>query len=113
MVKITKKQNLLLIDIIGFHKIWALKHQLRVTKQDVISAYQNESELEKSKGFRFGTYIPNFITAGTFRKLDGTTNFWDVMNKKNTIIIELRNNFYHKLYLEVENPTETITLLTS
>ncbi len=110
MVQITKKQNLTTINILGFHKIWALKHQLRIQANDIVSVYQNESELNEYKGIRFGTHIPYLITAGTFLKKD-KCNFWDVIKKKNTVIVELKNNKYNKLYLEVENPIATINLL--
>lgn len=112
MVQITKKQNLITIDILGFHKLWTLKNQLRIQANDIVSIYQNETELNGFKGLRFGTLIPYLITAGTFFK-SGKRNFWDVMKKSNTIIVELKNNQYNKLYIEVENPTATINLLNS
>ena len=112
MVQITKNQNLVTINVLGFHKIWALKHQLRIQSSEIVSVYQKESELNEFKGIRFGTYIPYLITAGTFF-WKGKRNFWDVMNKSNTIIIELKNNSYSKLFLEVENPTTIINLLNS
>lgn len=112
MVQITKKQNLVTIDILGFHKIWALKHQLRIQATDIVSVYQDQLELDEFKGIRFGTFIPYLITAGTFLK-SGKRNFWDVMKKSNTIIVELKNNSYHKLYLQVANPTATINLINS
>lgn len=43
------------------------------------------------------------ITAGTYIK-KGKRNFWDVCNKKNAIIVELKDSYYHKLIIEVENP---------
>ena len=112
MVNITKTPQLIIIDLIGLHKIWAFKRQLRIPVNDIVSVYQNESELNQFKGFRFGTHIPFIITAGTYRKFDGTKNFWDVVNKKNTIIVELKNNEYSKMYLEVKNVNETINLLS-
>ncbi len=112
MVKITKKQNLFTINVLGFHKIWSLKHKLQIQSSDIVLAYQNELELKKFKGIRFGTHIPYLITAGTFYR-EGKRNFWDVMKNKNTVIVELKNNRYNKLYIEVKNPTETINLLNS
>lgn len=31
--------------------------------------------------------------------------------EKNTIIVELKNQYYNKLYIEVENPENTLSLL--
>ena len=50
-----------------------------------------------------GTQVPWVITAGTYIK-KGKRNFWDVCNKKNAIIVELTDSYYHKLIIEVENP---------
>jgi len=88
-----------------------LKSKINIPKENIIQAYQNEEELNSWSGWRIpGTYIPYLITAGTFYR-KGNRNFWDVMNKENTIIVELKDSFYNKLYIEVENPEETINLL--
>ena len=110
MVQITQKNNFVVVDVLGFHKLWALKHQLRIPKKDIVAIYQNQQELKNCKGLRFGTHIPNFITAGSF-SCNGATNFWDVMKKANTLIFELKNNTFKKLYLEVENPNDTLNRL--
>lgn len=112
MVKITKTTNLLIIDVLGLHKLWALKRQLRIPIIDIVKVYQNEVEFNKFKGIRFGTHIPGIITAGTYF-WKGKRNFWDVMNIKNTIIIELKNNYYTKLYLEVTDTIQIFELLKS
>jgi len=52
------------------------------------------------------------ITAGTFIK-KGKRNFWDVCNKKNALIVELKDSYYHKLIIEVENPELTIYILNA
>ena len=110
MVQISKTSNLVVIKILGFHKLWALKHQLRIPATDIVKVYQNEVEFNAFKGIRFGTHVPGLITAGTYF-LNGKRNFWDVMNKKNTVIIELKNNYYTKLYLEVQDTEQLFQLL--
>ena len=110
MVTVTSTGNQFIIKIKGLHKIWALKSQISVSKENVIKAYQDKKELNTWSGFRIpGTYIPYLITAGTFYKKGW--NFWDVVNKDNIIIVELKDERYKKLYIEVEHPEETIHLL--
>ena len=46
----------------------------------------------------------------TFYESDSTI-FMDIVNKKNVIIVELRDEFYNKLMIEVENPEVSMTLL--
>lgn len=110
MVTVTSNGNQFIINIKGLHKIWALKSQISVSKENIIKAYQDKKELNTWSGFRIpGTYIPYLITAGTFYRKGW--NFWDVVNKDNTIIVELKDEGYKKLYIEVEHPEETINLL--
>jgi hypothetical protein len=110
MVAISTTDDKYIFKIKGLHQIWALQDKITIPKNDIINVYQDESELKKWKGFRVGTYIPFLITAGTF-SWKGKRNFWDMAKEKNTIIVELKNHIYNKLYIEVENPTEAIELL--
>lgn len=110
MVSVTATSDKFIFQIKGWHQLWSFRDKISVLKEDVICAYQDESELKKWKGIRIGTEIPGIITAGTF-SWKGKRNFWDVMKHKNTIIVELKNNIYNKLYIEVENPEIAMQLL--
>lgn len=110
MVAITATSEKFIFKIKGWHQIWSLRDKIIVAKEDVVNVYQNPEELSKWKGIRVGTHIPGIIAAGTF-SWKGRRNFWDVMKNKNTIIVELKNNIYNKLYIEVENPEMAIQLL--
>lgn len=112
MVAISKSNDKIVFKIKGFHQIWALQDKIIVSTKDILKVYQDHNELRNWKGLRVGTYIPFLITAGTY-SWKGKRNFWDVMNKKNTIIVELQNHVYNKLYIEVDNPEEAITFLSA
>ncbi len=112
MVSVSYEDGTFIFEIKRWHKIWALESKIRVTREQIIKAYQNKEELTFWKGFRMpGTEIPGYIAAGTFYKKG--RNFWDVMNKNNTIIIELNNHYYKRLIIEVENPEEMLQLLNT
>lgn len=110
MVSITATPEKFIFNIKGWHQIWALRDKITINKEDVVNVYQNTEELKKWKGIRVGTEIPGIIAAGTF-SWKGKRNFWDVMKNKNTIIVELQNNIFNKLYVEVENPEIAMRLL--
>ncbi len=110
MVTIEIQDNNYVFHMKGLHKIWALRSKITVPKNDVVKAYQDQEELHKFCGFRVGTYVPFVIIAGTYY-LKGKKNFWDMTREKNTIIVELKNHYYNKLYIEVENPENTMSLL--
>jgi hypothetical protein len=112
MVNVTLNNDKFIFKILGWHQIWALRSQFSIPSQAVVNAYQDPEELKKWAGWRVGTYIPFLITAGVFSQ-KGKRNFWDVMRRKNTIIVTLENQIFDKLYIEVANPQETINLLNS
>ena len=112
MVSVTLDGDTFIFEIKGFHKIWAMQSKITISKENIIRAYQNKNEFTFWRGFRMpGTEIPGIITAGTFYKKG--RNFWDVMNKKNALIVELKDNYYKKLIIEVANPEETMRLLNT
>lgn len=58
-----------------------------------------------------GAYFPGIISAGTFYQ-DGGLVFWDVHDSTNAIAIDLEHERYHRLVVEVADPTAAIELIT-
>jgi hypothetical protein len=56
-----------------------------------------------------GTSIPGVITAGTFYQ-HGKQVFWDVHNPDNTVMIELKDERYNELVVEVADPSFAVEL---
>ncbi|KAA9339284.1 hypothetical protein F0P96_01265 [Hymenobacter busanensis] len=112
MVRITREGDTFLFDVQGLHKLWALKSYLRVPAAHVTSARQDPAALGGWwKGWRMpGTSIPGVFTAGTYL-LDGRRIFWDVLRKRNAIVVELVREEYDQLIIEVEDPAAAIALL--
>jgi hypothetical protein len=59
-----------------------------------------------------GTNIPGVLTAGTFYE-DGKRVFWDVHNPDNTVVIELKDERYNQLVVEVADPKAAVELVQS
>jgi hypothetical protein len=57
-----------------------------------------------------GTSIPGVITAGTFYH-QGKRVFWDVHNPDRTVVIELRDEDYNELIVEVADPSAAIEVI--
>lgn len=113
MVTIDKQGNNFIFEIKGMHKIWAFKSSLTIPIDHILNVRQNIEIINGWKGWRFpGTHIPFIITAGTFYK-DGNKIFWDVSNIKNCIIVDLKDEKYMQLIIEVINPAEAIKTLTN
>lgn len=113
MITINTTEDKFIFKINGIHKLWAFESEIKVFKKDIVRVFQSNEEFTFWIGWRMpGTSIPGVITAGTFYK-KGKRNFWDVVNKKKTIIVELKDSYYNKLIIEVKDPLEAINLLNS
>lgn len=111
MVAIEKNDKNFVFEVKGMHKVWALKSQLIIPIDHIITAYKNTREL-KWLGLRMpGTQIPGLITAGTFLADEGDI-FCDVANKEKAIMIELKDERYTNMIIEVEDVDAAIRLLT-
>lgn len=113
MVTVQKADDNFIFEIMGLHKLWALRSQLTIPVSNVINAYPNEQNLNWIQGLRIpGTHVPGLITAGTYIVKDGTI-FCDVVDHKKSIVVELQDEFYKKLIIEVDDPQGTIYLLSN
>ena len=113
MVDIIKENENFVFELKGMHKLWAFKSSITIPASHIVRVYQDDAKLEGWKGWRFpGTSIPFVITAGTYHT-SGETNFWDVTDKKNCIVIDLADEQYDHLIIDVENPEAAIGLLTA
>ena len=111
MVAIHKSDNNFIFDIKGLHKLWAFKSQITVSQSNIVNVQQVEGSLSIFNCLRMpGTYLPSVITAGTFFK-GGKKTFWDVVNSKKCIVVELKDSNYNQLIVEVENPEEAVEML--
>jgi hypothetical protein len=109
MVDLSISDGNLLLNVRGADKLWAFKSSLEIPLQHV-AGIRADASIAKGwcHGWRVpGTSIPGVITAGTFYQ-DGKRVFWDVHNPANTVVIELRDERYNQLTVEVEDPNSVV-----
>jgi hypothetical protein len=113
MVQVSQKEGKVIFEVQGLHKLWALKDSIEVNQENILDVHQQFASINGWRGWRVpGTHIPYVITAGTYFKR-GEKHFWDVMNWDNTIVVELKNESYDKLIVEVASAAATIKMLKS
>lgn len=114
MTELTINQNDLEITIDGFDKVWALKSHLTIPLEHILSVtYDPEIARAWWHGFRLpGTNIPGVLTAGSYYQHKEWA-FWDVHDPEKTIVITLKDERYQKLVLEVADPQQTVTEITT
>lgn len=98
------------IKVIGIHRLWALKREIMFMKKNIVQIKITDKSLRPPFLRMPGTYIPKLIAAGTFywkkRK-----EFWDTDFKKEAIEIDLKNEKYTKIVVNVLNVSEVMKSL--
>ncbi len=109
MVHITRADEKLVLEVQGWDKLWALKSRLEVSCSKIRDVRADPTVACASwKGLRApGTHIPGVITAGTFYQ-DGKRIFWDVKDPEKTIVVELTDERYDQLIIEVADPSAEV-----
>ncbi|MFM9449364.1 hypothetical protein [Streptomyces acidiscabies] len=103
--------NDLVVVIEGLDKLWAFKGSLTIPLANVRGATADPGISTDPKGIRApGSHVPGVITAGTFHQ-DGEKVFWDVKDPSKAVVIELADERYTRLVLQVDDPRATVALV--
>lgn len=91
------------LEVKGLDKLWAFKSQLDIRHiRDV--RHDPEAAAGWWHGIKLiGTQLPGVITAGQFYQ-SGQRVFWDVHDPTKSIIIELHDDRFDELIVEVNDP---------
>ena len=108
MTKVSVTDGKLVIEIQGWDKLWSLTSTLEIPLEHVMDVRPADDHVGGIRAL--GTHVPGVITAGTFVQ-EGSWVFWNVHNPANAIAIDLRDERYAKLIIEVADPAETIDAL--
>lgn len=109
MVDLSIANGHLVLHVRGADKLWAFKSSLEIPLRH-ISEIRADPETARGwwHGLRMpGTNIPGVLTAGTFYQ-GGKRVFWDVHNPENTVVIELNDERYNELIVEVADPQRVV-----
>jgi len=112
MVQVIIHEGNVLFEIQGMHKFLAFKDRLIIPLKNIVNV-RHDPERAKSawKGWRaIGTHIPGRLAAGTFRN-KGKQMFWDTAVGDNTIVVELANEQYDELVIDVDIPEVVVKRL--
>ena len=104
----------LIVRIEGADRLWAMKSRLEIPLANGDSAATAGAEAHSwLRGIRAGgTHVPGVISAGRFYS-QGQLVFWDVHDADNAIGIDLRDERYARLVVEVADPEAEISRITA
>ena len=105
MVDLSIAEGKLTLHVRGADKLWAFKSSLEIP---LVHIARVRADPQAARGWYHGgrlpgTNVPGFITAGTFYQ-DGERVFWDVHDPEKTIVIDLHDERYNELVVEVDDP---------
>jgi hypothetical protein len=114
LVNLSIAEGKLTLHVRGADKLWALKSSLEIP---IVHIVRVRADPEIARGWYHGirlpgTNVPGVITAGTFYQ-DGKRIFWDVHRPEQTIVIELHDERYNELVIEVDDPDDAVKLIQS
>ena len=112
MVEVTIEGGVAVFEVQGLDKLWSFKSRLTIPLPHIRSVRADPSAARGwYHGIRApGTNVPGVLTAGTFHR-DGKRVFWDVHNPENAVVLELVDERYSELILEVSDPAGTVALV--
>jgi hypothetical protein len=102
----------LTLHVRGADKLWAFKSSLEILLVHIAAV---RADPEGARGWYHGirmpgTSVPGVITAGTFYQ-DGKRVFWDVHDPDKAIAIDLHDERYNQLIVEVDDPEAAVRLI--
>ena len=112
MVSISIVGDALALEVNGLDKLWSLRSRLEIPLAHIQSVRTARDEAQKwFHGLKLaGSNVPGLLTAGTFYQ-DGGLIFWDVHDPTKAIAIDLSNERYHRLIVEVEDPAAALSAI--
>lgn len=109
MVDLSVVEGRLVLHVQGADKLFALRSTLEIPLEHIAGI---RADPEVARGWFHGlkvagTNVPGVITAGTFYQ-HGQRVFWDVHHPESTVVIELRDERYNELIVEVADPQAAV-----
>lgn len=112
MIDISIHGSTAVFEVEGLNKLWALKSRLEIPLANIRSVRVDpEAARGWWKGIRApGTHVPGVIAAGTFYR-SGKRIFWGVRDPDQTIVVDLEDEDYDALIVQVDDPAGAVEVL--
>jgi hypothetical protein len=112
MVEVSVEGQNAIFTVQGWDKLWAIRSRLEIPLAHIRGVHADASpKMGWFQGLKImGADLPNVFRAGTFYQ-DGGWVFWDVRHGEKTIVVELHDERFQKLVVEVTDPAAEIQKL--
>jgi hypothetical protein len=112
MVEVKVSGDRAVFEVEGLHKLWSLRSRLEIPLEHIRGVRADPAPaMGWFDGLKVaGTGLPHLFRAGTFYQ-QGDFVFWDVRRPEKAVVVELEDEHFSKLIVEVEDPAATVSLL--
>ena len=112
MVKVSVAGDKAVFEVEGWHKLWSLRSRLEIPLAHVRGVRADPAPaMGWFDGLKVaGTALPHVFRAGIFYQ-EGDFVFWDVSRPEQTVVVELEDEHFAKLIIEVADPAAAVSLL--
>jgi hypothetical protein len=112
MVEVSIDNTLAVFTVKGLDRLWAMKGEIRVPLNHIVSMREDSSpSIGWREGFKLmGTSFPNRFRAGTFYQNGGKV-FWDARQGEKVLVVDLKDESYKKLIVQVDSPLSAIRMI--
>jgi hypothetical protein len=112
MATITVEGDRLKVRLSGWQAVFALKREIDVALNNVVSAEAGTLASKRPDGIRLpGTYLPGVITAGSYWRKARGWSFWSVRHEARALDIRLRDEHYNRVIVDVADPYGTASMI--
>jgi hypothetical protein len=112
MVEVSIEGTNAVFTVQGWDKLWALRSRLEIPLAHIYDIHTDASpKMGWFQGLKvLGADFPNVFRAGTFYQ-DGGWVFWDVRHTDKVIVVQLHDERFQKLVIEVADPASEVQRL--
>jgi hypothetical protein len=112
MVEISVSGDKAVFEVEGWHKLWSLRSRLEIPLEHLKGVHADPAPaMGWFDGLKVaGSALPHVFRAGTFYQ-EGAFVFWDVRHPEKTVVVELEDEHFAKLIVEVDDPDAAVRLL--
>ncbi|MFT4622766.1 MAG: hypothetical protein ACI8PZ_001422 [Myxococcota bacterium] len=114
MVRIDVMADRVRFEVLGAHKLWALRRQIEVPLASITSvAHDPEAAGKWPPGLRLpGSFLPGVITAGSYRTRYNGWEFWDVSKPADSIVVGCdTTSEWRRVVVQVEDPAAAVAAI--
>ena len=112
MVDVSIDNTLAVFTLKGMDRFWAMKGEIRIPLNHIVGMREQPSpSMGWFDGFKLiGTDFPNRFRAGTYYQNGGKV-FWDARQGEKVLVVDLKDEGYKKLIVQVDSPASAIRMI--